>query len=134
MATTTRNPVATPAASQATEAVTTAAPLKPAVRRTAQSTQHVVKPMSEALAKPKTEKPIKVKKSKLVRDRFTLPKTEYTVLDELKQRADKLAHTVKKSELLRAGVKALAAMPDGAFLSALNAVPAIETGKTKTKK
>ena len=126
MATTTRNPAATPAASQATEAVKTAAPLKSADRRTAQSTQHV--------AKPKTEKPVKVKKSKLVRDRFTLPKTEYTVLDELKQRADKLAHTVKKSELLRAGVKALAAMPDGAFLSALNAVPAIETGNTKTKK
>lgn len=126
MATTTKNPAATPAASQATDAVTTAAPLKSAAGRTAQSKQHV--------AKPTTEKPVKVKKSKLVRDRFTLPKTEYTVLDELKQRADKLAHTVKKSELLRAGVKALAAMPDRAFLSALNAVPAIETGKTKTKK
>lgn len=134
MATTTKNPAATPAASQATEGVKTAALLKPAVRRTAQPTQHVAKPKSKAFAKPKTEKPVKVKKPKLVRDRFTIPKTEYTVLDELKQRADKLAHTVKKSELLRAGVKALAAMPDGAFLSALNAVPAIETGNTKTKK
>lgn len=123
MATTTKNPAATPAASQATEAVTTAAPLKSAARRTAQSTQHV--------AKPKAEKPVKVKKSKLVRDRFTLPKTEYTVLDELKQRANKLAHTVKKSELLRAGVKALAAMPDGAFLSALNVVPSIKPGRPK---
>ncbi len=134
MATTTRNPAAKSAATQATEAVKTAASLKPAVSRAAQSTQAVAKPKSEALAKPKTEKPTKVKKPKLVRDRFTIPKTEYTVLDELKTRADKLAHQVKKSELLRAGVKALAAMPDGAFLSALNAVPTIKTGNTKNKK
>jgi hypothetical protein len=41
---------------------------------------------------------------------------------------------VKKGELLRAGVKALAALPDGAFLSVLNAVLAIKTGRTKNKK
>ena len=94
----------------------------------------MAKPKSEALAKPKTKKPAKVEKPKLVRERVTIPKAEYTVLDELKPRADKLAHPVKKSELLRAGVKALAAMPDGAFLSALNAVPTIKTGNTKNKK
>ena len=94
----------------------------------------MAKPKSEALAKPKTKKPAKVKKPKLVRERVSIPKAEYTVLDELKPRADKLAHPVKKSELGRAGVKALAAMPDGAFLSALNAVPTIKTGRTKNKK
>jgi len=134
MATTTMNPAAKPAAAEATKPLKTAAPLKSAARQTAQSTQPVAKPKFEPLAKPKTEKPAKVKKPKLVRDRFTIPKTEYTVLDELKTRADKLAHPVKKSELLRAGVKALAAMPDGAFLGALNAVPTIKTGNTKNKK
>ena len=132
--TTTMNPAAKPAATEATKPLKAAAPLKSAARRTAQSTQPVAKAQSEALTKPKTEKPAKVKKPKLVRDRFTIPKTEYTVLDELKTRADKLAHPVKKSELLRAGVKALAAMPDGVFLSALNAVPTIKTGNTKNKK
>ena len=134
MATTTMNPAAKPAAAEATKPLKTAAPLKSAARQTAQSTQPVAKPKSEPLVKLKTEKPAKVKKPKLVRDRFTIPKTEYTVLDELKTRADKLAHPVKKSELLRAGVKALAAMPDGAFLGALNAVPTIKTGNTKNKK
>ncbi|MFZ3082148.1 MAG: hypothetical protein WA157_05570 [Rhodoferax ferrireducens] len=87
------------------------------------------KPIAKPIAMPKTEKPSKVKKPKLVRDSFTIPKAEYTVLDDLKQRAGKLAHAVKKSELLRAGIKALAAMPDGAFLAALKAVPAIKTGR-----
>lgn len=76
-----------------------------------------------------SEKPAKAKKPKLVRDSFTIPKTEYVVLDELKQRAAKLTQPVKKSELLRAGIKALAAMQDAAFLTALANVPAIKTGR-----
>lgn len=74
----------------------------------------------------KVERP---KKPKLVRDSFTIPKSEYLLLDELKQRSAKLATAVKKSELLRAGIKALAAMPDSALLAALKAVPAIKTGR-----
>lgn len=78
---------------------------------------------------PKAEKSVKAKKPKLVRDSFTIPKAEYTVLDDLKQRAGKLASAVKKSELIRAGVKALAAMSDAAFLAALKVVPTIKTGR-----
>jgi hypothetical protein len=86
------------------------------------------------VAKPKVDKQVKLKKPKLVRDSFTIPKVEYTVLDDLKQRATKLAHAVKKSELIRAGVKALAAMSDAAFQAALKAVPTIKTGRpSKTK-
>ena len=79
--------------------------------------------------KPKVEKLVKAKKPKLVRDSFTIPKNEYTVLDDLKQRAGKLANHAKKSEFIRAGIKALAAMSDAAFLQALKAVPAIKTGR-----
>ena len=74
-------------------------------------------------------KPVKLKKPKLVRDSFTMPKLEYNVLDELKQRAIKLLCPAKKSELMRAGIKALASMPDSVFLAALKAVPAIKTGR-----
>jgi hypothetical protein len=35
----------------------------------------------------------------------------------------------KKSELLRAGIKALAALNDAAFAAAMQAVPAIKTGR-----
>jgi len=90
------------------------------------------KAASKPAPAPKVEKSAKMektKKPKLVRDSFTIPKTEYVVLDELKQRAARLAHPVKKSELLRAGIKALAAMPDAAFLKAMENVPAIKTGR-----
>ncbi len=96
------------------------------------------KPLSKSFAssKPvKTAKPTKAvklekaKKPKLVRDSFTIPKAEYVVLDDLKQRAAKLTRPAKKSELLRAGIKALAGLSDAAFLTALEQVPAIKTGR-----
>ena len=114
-----------------------AKPVAKSVTKTA--AKPVLKPLIKAsvtesskirvLAKPKVEKQLKAKKPKLVRDSFTIPKAEYTVMDDLKQRATKLAFPIKKSELLRAGIKALAAMPDQAFLAALQAVPAIKTGR-----
>jgi hypothetical protein len=76
--------------------------------------------------KTKLDKP---QKAKLVRDSFTIPKAEYLVLDALKLRANQLTKPVKKSELLRAGIKALAAFSDAAFLNALAKVPAIKTGR-----
>ena len=70
-------------------------------------------------------------KQKLVRDSFTIPKTEYAVLEGLKDRAANLKRPTKKSELLRAGVLALQAMTDKAFLSVLNGVPSLKTGRPK---
>jgi len=95
-------------------------------------------PVKAAPAKPakpvKAPKPVKVKKPKLVRDSFTIPKDEYVVIESLKTRAGKLGQAVKKSELLRAGVKALAAMSDIQFKAALNNVPTIKTGRPKSSK
>jgi hypothetical protein len=88
------------------------------------------RPVSKAPAIPKVaEKAVKAKKPKLVRDSFTIPKAEFAVLEELKQRAAKLTRPVKKSELIRAGIKALAALSNAAFLTALNQVPTIKTGR-----
>jgi hypothetical protein len=73
-------------------------------------------------------------KVKLVRDSFTMPKDEYAALDALKQRALSLARTVKKSELLRAGIGALKAMSDVAFLAAVKVIPSLKTGRPKRAK
>ena len=90
-------------------------------------------PVANAVARPaprsKAIAPAKEKKAKLVRDSFTIPKDEYGVLGELKHRAGKLSMPIKKSELLRAGIKALTAMSDSAFLAVLKAVPTIKTGR-----
>ena len=70
-------------------------------------------------------------KHKLVRDSFTIPQAEYEILEGLKVRAANLKRPTKKSELLRAGVAALHAMTDKAFLSALNGVTSLKTGRPK---
>ncbi|MDB5956260.1 hypothetical protein [Ramlibacter sp.] len=90
----------------------------------ASKAKRIAKPA--AAASDKADKP---KKAKLVRDSFTMPKVEYAVLDELKLRAAKLGRPTKKSEVLRAGVQALAAMGDAAFLATVNGVLAIKTGR-----
>lgn len=69
------------------------------------------------------------KNQKLVRDSFTIPKAEYAVIDLLKTRAIALGTSVKKSELLRAGLTMLKGLNDGAFKSALAAVPTLKTGR-----
>ena len=78
-------------------------------------------------------KEVRAKKPKLVRDSFTIPKDEYAVIEALKQRANALAQPVKKSELLRAGLKMLAGLSDAALRSALQAVPSIKTGRPKAE-
>ena len=92
---------------------------------------------SEKPAKPvkadkatKAEKVEKApKKPKMLRDSFTIPKAEYAAIETLKQRAAMGGRAAKKSELLRAGIMALAAMDDASFLGALTQVPTIKTGR-----
>lgn len=102
--------------------------LTPAIKKLPAKTvtaKVVVKPV---LRTP-IEKPLKPKKIKLVRDSFTIPKPEYLILDNLKLRATDLKHPIKKGELIRAGIKALAAMADPQLLEALKAVPLLKTGR-----
>lgn len=102
--------------------------LKPAVKKMPAKTVSSKVVLKPELRNP-IEKPLKPKKIKLVRDSFTIPKPEYLILDNLKLRAAGLKHPVKKSELLRAGIKALAAMADPHLLEALKAVPLLKTGR-----
>ena len=88
-------------------------------------------PVPAKTAKAAEAKVEKVKKAKLVRDSFTIPKAEYAVLAVLKLRAGKLGHAAKKSELLRAGIKVLAGLGDSALAIALKNVPAVKTGRPK---
>ena len=107
-----------------------AAPAKPTAKVTVNAT---LKPAAKPVAKPAVKvaptKHTKVKKPKMVRDSFTFPKAEYAVLESLKMRAAKLDSPAKKTELLRAGIKAIAAMQDTAFVAALKSVPSLKTGR-----
>ena len=134
MTSTTKNPspvtaAETPAASPPARATTRKpANPSPAARQRAPAAKAVV------VTAPSPEKEPKAKKPKLVRDSFTFPKDEYVAIEALKLRAAQLSHPAKKSEILRAGLKALVNMSDTALRSALQAVPAIKTGRPKSEK
>lgn len=103
-------------------------PPKPVARAPAQP-QVKAAPLAPAL-----EVPVKPKKPKLVRDSFTIPKNEYEAIASLKERALKQGMSIKKSELLRAGLMTLAFMPDAAFAKALADVPTLKTGRPAARK
>jgi hypothetical protein len=110
----------------ATKAMTAKTVAKPKVANTQPVTKTPAKTAPAVAAKA-----VKIKKPKLVRDSLTMPKGEYEVLDLLKSRAATLQSHIKKTELIRAGIKALAAMTDVAFLAAIKAVPNLKTGRPK---
>ncbi len=126
-----RKPVAKrPAAAKKAAPARTAATktlAKPTVAPIAASAKPAAAPsVSAAVAASKLAKD---KKPKMVRDSVTIPKAEYAVLDAMKQRAAQLKVTVKKTELIRAGMKHLATLPDAVFLAAIAAVPSLKTGR-----
>lgn len=86
-------------------------------------------PKAKPAAAPKTEKKTKPEKVKVLRDSFTIPKSEYAAIAEMKKRALAMGKEVRKSELLRAGLMLLAGTSDAAFGKALAQVPALKTGR-----
>jgi hypothetical protein len=106
-----------------------ATPRKPVAKKPAAAAKRSIAKAVKPVDAGRSEKGVKAKKPKLVRDSFTIPKDEFTVLEALKLRAAKLGRPAKKSEVLRAGVMALAAMGDAAFLSCVAGVPAVKTGR-----
>lgn len=105
-------------------------PVSPATKTKSASpakTASSAKPSTQAKAKPVAEP--KTKKPKLVRDSFTFPKDEYQAIAALKVKALGLKQSVKKSEILRAGLMLISSLNDKAFLAALNKVPALKTGR-----
>ena len=135
MSTTAQKTIQKPATKKAVVKKVAAKPVRKTTTAKAPIKAAPVKASPAKPAKPvKAPKSVKAKKPKLVRDSFTIPKDEYVVIESLKTRAGKLGQAVKKSELLRAGVKALAAMSDIQFKAALNNVPTIKTGRPKSSK
>jgi len=88
----------------------------------------LVEPAAEPVAEPVSETEA-IRKPKLVRDSFTMPKAEYQRIEVLKTRGATLGRPVKKSELLRAGIKLLDGLSDAALLQALGELSSIKTGR-----
>jgi hypothetical protein len=74
-----------------------------------------------------------LKKDKLVRDSFTLPREDFELIAALKDRALDFKRPTKKSELLRAGLQALAKLEPAALRAALEALRPLKAGRPKNK-
>ena len=102
---------------------------KPVVSKSAASTKTPVAPPTKAVSTP-IGKPVKTK-HKLVRDSFTMPQSDFELIDLLKQRGMNFRRAVKKGELLRAGLQVLAALPDVQLEKALSRITPLKTGRPK---
>jgi hypothetical protein len=68
-------------------------------------------------------------KKKVVRDSFTMPQSEYSKIAEIKAICLKAKMHVKKSEVLRAGLKLLAEQNATQLKHALGSLEKIKTGR-----
>ena len=78
-------------------------------------------------------KSAKPRKIKLIRDSYAMPEAEYAQIAQLKQRLLELGESVKKSELLRAGLAQRATLDDAALQAAMAGVERIKTGRPAKK-
>lgn len=116
-------PVATAKKVVAKKAATKTA--APAAKKVAAPSAASPKPAKKAAPSPK---PVKVK---LVRDSFTMPRADFDLIDQLKERALGFKRPTKKSELLRAGLHALLSLTDAKLKTALDALTPLKAGRPK---
>ena len=83
----------------------------------------------KAAPKQATKKAKKEQKVKVVRDSFTMPQNEYQKIAEIKAICLKAKLHVKKSEVLRAGLKLLAGLNVVQLKHALVSLEKIKTGR-----
>lgn len=103
---------------------TAATTVKPAAKKTL--LEKAPSPVKAAAKKPKKEH-----KEKVVRDSFTMPQSEYQKIASIKETCLKAGLPVKKSEVLRAGLKALVEMNAAQLKRALAGLEKIKTGRPK---
>ncbi len=124
-----------PAAKPAT-AATVALSVKPVKAAKPAKVLKAIKPTKVAgvakVAKvAKVSKPVK-QRQKPVRDSFTMPEADFALIAALKGRLLSAQRETKKSELLRAGLHALAALDTAALLAALGALAPVKVGRPKS--
>lgn len=103
-------------------------PGKAQLSDTATATTHA-KSSTKTTAAAKSDKIIRPKKEKLVRDSFTMPESEYSLIAAVKRRCLAMGVAVKKSEVLRAAVIGFAALSDAELAAALQTLVVIKTGR-----
>ena len=104
-----------------------------ASKKAAKPTKSVAKPATQPAATPAPKPFAKTlrTKEKLVRDSFTMPRADFVLIQQLKDRSMGFQRATKKSELLRAGLQALAALSDAQLQTQLGRLATIKAGRPK---
>jgi hypothetical protein len=103
----------------------TQAPKKP--RQAVSPASAPSKPEAIQAASAESPKP----KQKPVRDGFTMPRHDFALIGTLKERMVAFRRPTRKSELLRAGLHALMALPDARLAAALDGLAPLRPGRPK---
>jgi hypothetical protein len=125
-------PEKTAKAPKLAKSATTAKAPKPAKSATTATAPTEAKPAKAPKTAAEVEGKVrraKQEKEKVVRDSFTMPKSDYAKLAELKQRCLEAGIPVKKSELLRAGLNLLALAPAKRLIAAVSELETVKTGR-----
>lgn len=121
---------AAPAAKSSIAKKATADSVSKAVKAAAAPAKKTGKSADKVTATPPRAIAEKVR-VKLVRDSFAMPEADFALIDQLKARAMAAKRHAKKSELLRAGLQALAALTPAQLLKALDSLAQVKTGRPK---
>ncbi len=76
----------------------------------------------------KTARPAPSTRRTIVRDTFSFPRDDHDLIAELQRRCFSAGFSATKSELVRAGLHALAAMTDPAFADTIGGVEKLKPG------
>jgi translation initiation factor 1 (eIF-1/SUI1) len=99
---------------------------KAAAKKTSKPTAAVESAPVKAAVRAKAKR---ARKDKVIRDSFTMPKSDYEKIAALKQKCLAAGVSVKKSELLRAGLLMLESAAPKRLLAAVSAVEQVKTGR-----
>jgi len=105
-----------------------AAEAAPAVKKEAKAKRSATAEATPVVA-PEAKKAKQPKKEKVVRDSFTMPKSDYDKIASLKQKCLDAGVSVKKSELLRAGLMMLESAAPQRLLAAVSSLETVKTGR-----
>ncbi|NDI85965.1 hypothetical protein [Undibacterium crateris] len=108
--------------------------VKAASTARAQKTATAVKAVTERAVAVKAEVQEKPRKTKLVRDSFTMPEDEYAVLGQVKKACLKAGVEVKKSQLLRIGLVLLSRSGTPELKKLIAELAPLKAGRPKKEK
>ncbi|QLD52985.1 hypothetical protein [Paraburkholderia fungorum] len=120
---------AAPVVKKTAKAKSPAAVGAPAAGRKAAKPKRSATAEAAPASTPEARKAKPPKKEKVVRDSFTMPKSDYDRIASLKQKCLEAGVSVKKSELLRAGLIMLESAAPQRLLAAVSSLETVKTGR-----